>query len=126
LYETLKGANWQGPVHLYDWVEDMPQLMKASDFIISKAGGLIVSEALACGLPLIIPEALPGQEEGNVRYVVQNQAGEWAPGPAEALVAVHSWLSGDPPRLAELRSNALSIGRPRAAYEIAERVWGMA
>ncbi len=126
LYETLKSSEWHGPVQLYDWVEEMPQLMKASDFIISKAGGLIVSEALACGLPLIIPEALPGQETGNVRYVVENKAGAWAPGPAEVLVAVHSWLSGDPPRLEQMRANAIGLGKPRAAYEIAERVWGMA
>lgn len=126
LYETLQSTDWHGPVHLYDWVEEMPQLMKASDFIIAKAGGLIVSEALACGLPMIIPEALPGQETGNVRYVVDNHAGAWAPGPAEVLVAAHSWLSGEPPRLEEMRVNARELGKPRAAYEIAERVWGMA
>jgi 1,2-diacylglycerol 3-beta-galactosyltransferase len=126
LYDTLSSRDWHGPVHLYDWVDEMPKLMKASDFIISKAGGLVVSESLACGLPMIIPEALPGQEAGNVRYVVNNGAGAWAPGPAEVLVAVHSWLSGDPPKLEEMRQNALGLGKPRAAYEIAERVWGMA
>lgn len=126
LYETLRSEDWQGPVHVYDWIEEMPQLMKASDFMISKAGGLVVSEALACGLPMIIPEALPGQEVGNVRYVVDNGAGAWAPGPAEVLVTVHSWLSGDPPDLEARRAAALALGKPRAAYEIAERVWGMA
>ncbi|MGD2058060.1 MAG: glycosyltransferase [Anaerolineales bacterium] len=126
LYETMNSEPWNGPVHIYDWVDEMPQLMKASDFVISKAGGLVVSESLACGLPMIIPEALPGQEIGNVRYVVENGAGAWAPGPAEVLVAVHSWLSGEPPRLAQMRENARELGKPRAAYEIAERVWGMA
>jgi 1,2-diacylglycerol 3-beta-galactosyltransferase len=126
LYETLRSEDWQGPVHIYDWIDEMPQLMKAADFMISKAGGLVVSEALACGLPMIIPEALPGQEVGNVRYVVDNGAGAWAPGPAEVLVTVHSWLSGDPPNLQERRAAALALGKPRAAYEIAERVWGMA
>lgn len=126
LYTSLQSEHWRGEVHLYDWVEEMPQLMKASDFIISKAGGVVVSEALACGLPLIIPEALPGQEVGNVRYVVQNKAGAWSPGPAEVLVAVHSWLSGDPPQLHQMRKNAQELGRPRAAFEIAERVWGLA
>ena len=126
LYETLRSEDWQGPVHIYDWIDEMPQLMKAADFMISKAGGLVVSEALACGLPMIIPEALPGQEVGNVRYVVDNGAGAWAPGPAEVLVTVHSWLSGDPPKLQEMRAAALALGKPRAAYEIAERVWGMA
>ncbi|MGD8552841.1 MAG: glycosyltransferase [Anaerolineales bacterium] len=126
LYDALQSEDWHGPTHVYDWVDEMPQMMKASDFIISKAGGLIVSEALASGLPMIIPEALPGQEVGNVRYVISNGAGAWAPGPAEVLVAVHSWLSGDPPKIEEMRANAKELGKPRAAYEIAERVWGMA
>lgn len=126
LYETLSSEDWRGSVHIYDWVDEMPVMMKASDFMISKAGGLVVSEALACGLPMIIPEALPGQEVGNVRYVVDNGAGAWAPGPAEVLVTVHSWLSGDPPMLEERRAAAQALGKPRAAYEIAERVWGMA
>jgi UDP-N-acetylglucosamine:LPS N-acetylglucosamine transferase len=126
LYNLLSSEDWNGPAHIYDWVDQMPQMMKAADFMISKAGGLIVSEALASGLPMIIPEALPGQEVGNVRYVVNNGAGAWAPGPAEVLVAVHSWLSGDPPKIEEMRANAKELGNPNAAYEIAERVWGMA
>jgi 1,2-diacylglycerol 3-beta-galactosyltransferase len=125
LYEQLKQAKWQGTVHLYDWADNMPQLMKASDFIVTKAGGLIVSEALACGLPMIISQALPGQERGNVRYVVENQAGAWCPGPTEVLATVYSWLNGDPP-LKEVQANARSLGKPQAAYHVAQGIWGLA
>jgi 1,2-diacylglycerol 3-beta-galactosyltransferase len=126
LLARLQQGKWHGPVHLYDWVDNMPQLMKASDFIVTKAGGLIVSESLACGLPMIISEALPGQEAGNVHYIVENQAGAWAPGPAEVLATAYSWLRGSPPQLEEVQARARELGRPRAAYDIAKGVWGLA
>lgn len=126
MYESLHAAPWHGPVHLYEWVENMPQFMKAADFTITKAGGLVVSEALASSLPMIIPEALPGQEMGNVKYVVGHGVGAWAPGPAEVLVTVHSWLKGPDPELHRIRERAKELGKPRAAYDIAEGVWGLA
>lgn len=121
-YEELQEATWQGVVHTYGRVENMAEMMHAADFIICKAGGLIVSEALACGLPLILYEALPGQEAGNVRYVVENGAGVWAPGPVGALAAVYSWLAGGGRDLETYREAAERAGYPRAAYEIAEQI----
>lgn len=125
LYEELKQQKWQGTVHLYDWVGQMPQFLKASDFIVSKAGGLIVSEALASGLPMIIPEALPGQEAGNREYVVENDAGIWAPDGEDVSKAAQSWLKDGRARLRELQSNARKLGKPHAAYDIARGVWGL-
>lgn len=126
LLEALQGETWQGPVHLYGRVDNMPQLMRASDFIVTKAGGLITSEALACGLPIVISEALPGQEVGNARYVVDGGAGAWAPGAMAVLATVVSWLRPDDGQLVERRENARKLGKPRAAYDIAEGVWGLA
>ena len=125
LYDRLEQLELQGPVQLYDWVDTMPQLMKASDFIVSKAGGLIVSEALASGLPMIIAEALPGQETGNMHYVVENHAGAWAPGPTEVLATALSWLKDNHAQLKECQSNAEELGKPQAAYNIAKGLWGL-
>jgi 1,2-diacylglycerol 3-beta-galactosyltransferase len=125
LFAKLEQQEWQGPVQLYDWVDNMPQLMKASDFIVSKAGGLIVSEALASGLPMIIAEALPGQETGNMHYVVENRAGAWAPGPTEVLATAISWLKDDHAQLKVFQSNAQELGKPQAAYHVAKSLWGL-
>jgi 1,2-diacylglycerol 3-beta-galactosyltransferase len=122
--EELQAAKWQGPaVHLYGKVKNLAEMMHGADFIICKAGGLIVSESLACGLPLILYEALPGQEAGNVRYVTETGAGLWAPGPIGALAAVYTWLAGEAGSLDTYREAAAKAGRPRAAYEIAEQVY---
>lgn len=125
LHKELEALNEQDTVHLYDWVDNMPALMKASDFIVSKAGGLIVSEALACGLPMILAEALPGQETGNMHHVVENQAGVWAPGPSEVMVTAISWLKNDGAQLKKFQKYAQELGKPQAAYKIAKSVWGL-
>lgn len=58
-----------------DWIEihhfrkDVPELMAASDMIISKAGGLTSAEILASGLAYIIYKPLPGQEQGNAKFL---------------------------------------------------------
>ncbi len=54
LYKQLSSVTWHIPTQIYEFVDDMPKFMLASDCIISKAGGLIVTESLAAGLPLCI------------------------------------------------------------------------
>lgn len=119
---ALEATEWTGVVHTYGLVQNMPEMMRAADFIICKAGGLIVSEALASGLALILFDALPGQEVGNVRYVVEHGAGAWSPGVLGALTTVYSWLVGDGNELAQCRAAAERIGRPEAAYDIADQI----
>jgi 1,2-diacylglycerol 3-beta-galactosyltransferase len=118
--EELARQRWKGTVHTYGMIKNMAELMHAADFIVCKAGGLIVSEALACGLPLILHEALPGQEAGNARYVVDSGAGAWSPGPIGVLTTAYAWLSGDQAELKKRRAAAQKTGKPRAAYDIAE------
>jgi len=125
LYSQLLDKTNKDHFYLFDWVNNMPQLMIAADFIVSKAGGLIVSEALASGTPLILSEALPGQEIGNMRYVVNNKAGAWAPGPLEVLTTAISFLKDESAELKTFRENARKLGKPEAAFDIARSFWGL-
>jgi 1,2-diacylglycerol 3-beta-galactosyltransferase len=123
LYRQLESTEWHLPAYLYNYVQNMPELMHAADWIISKAGGLIVSEALACGLPLVLIDVLPGQETGNAEYVVDGGAGEHADSGIAALEIVYHWLDRDGALLTERARNARRLGRPRAAHDVAERAW---
>jgi 1,2-diacylglycerol 3-beta-galactosyltransferase len=126
LYHRLQSVEWHMPAHIYNLVKNMPTLMHASDCIICKAGGLIVSESLACGLPLLLIDVIPGQELGNANYVVEGGAGELASTPVGALESIFHWLDRGGELLATRAQNARRLGRPRAAYEVAERVWAAA
>jgi UDP-N-acetylglucosamine:LPS N-acetylglucosamine transferase len=122
LYAELRHVVWHLPTHLYNWVAEMPTLMQAADCVLSKAGGLIIAETLACGLPLLLVDVLPAQEKGNVDIVVQSGAGELALTPTDALETLYHWLADDGALLRQRAANARAVGRPRAAFEIAERV----
>ncbi|OGX41701.1 MAG: hypothetical protein A3C53_04880 [Omnitrophica WOR_2 bacterium RIFCSPHIGHO2_02_FULL_68_15] len=109
------------PVRVHGFVETMADCMAASDLIVTKAGGLTVSEALSRGKPLIFYHVIPGQEEMNARYVAEHRAGLIAPGPAAAAAAVAGCLS-HPERLTAMQRSARSLSRPRAAADILEQV----
>ncbi|HZW02567.1 MAG TPA: glycosyltransferase [Anaerolineaceae bacterium] len=123
LFAELTAVEWHVPVHLYEFVTHMPELMHASDCIVTKAGGLIVTESLAAGLPMLLVDLIPGQETGNASYVVENGAGDLASGPQDVLEALGHWTM-DSCRLLQLRAaNARRLGKPQAAYEAAEMIW---
>ena len=123
LYRQLKGMDWHVPYKLYEFSNQVTTLMKASDFIVCKAGGLIVTEGLACGKPLLLVDAIPGQETGNADYVVQNGAGELVRDPIEVLETLSHWLMNDGALLRRRAKAASELGRPNAAYEVAAALW---
>ena len=103
---------------MIDYVDD---LVAASDLVITKSGGLIVSEILARGTPMIVIDPIPGQEEWNADLVAGSGAGIQLRQPESVPLAALSLLS-HPERLAVMRAQAARVGRPRAALDIAERV----
>jgi 1,2-diacylglycerol 3-beta-galactosyltransferase len=119
LYRTLQTVDWHITVHIYGFATNMPAMMRAADCVVSKAGGLIVAESLACGLPLLLIDALPGQETGNAEHVDAHGAGELAKDPLAVLETMCHWLADDGRLLAEKACSARRIGRPRAAYDVA-------
>ncbi len=123
LFEAWRHTRWHLPAHVYGYVDEMYKLIQAADLLVCKAGGLIVSEGLAAGLPLMLVEAIPGQETGNADFVIQGGAGELVEDPLAALVALFHWLEGDQGLLATRAANARKLGHPYAAYRVAELAW---
>jgi len=120
LFAQLKATEWHTITHVYNFVTTMPQFMRASDLVISKAGGLVVTESLACGLPLLMSDVKPGQEDVNAAYVIENGAGERAADPIQSLEALYHWLDRDGQLLRQRSAVAVSLGRARSAYTVAE------
>lgn len=101
------------------------RLMACADLAIGKPGGLTTSECLAMGLPLVVFAPIPGQEERNCDYLLENGAGLKAVD-AVALEYRVRQLLADAPRLQRLRENARRLGRPDAAQSVLRRVFGTA
>lgn len=126
LHTHWQRTEWHVPAQVLNFVSNMPDLMHAADCVVCKAGGLIVSETLACGLPMILSDVIPGQETGNADYVVEGGAGVIAGEPIDALEALADWLSNDRAGLARATTNAQTLGRPLAAQAIADMVLQLA
>jgi UDP:flavonoid glycosyltransferase YjiC (YdhE family) len=100
----------------------MPELMGASDVLVTKAGPGTLSEAFIAGLPVIISDFIPGQEEGNVHYVLEHLAGAYAPDPAKIVSRLRKWLHPDDNTLSQMAANAAALARPEAALIVAQRL----
>lgn len=125
LYAELSETTWHQSVQLYQFVEEMPKFLSASDLILCKAGGLIVTEALAAGLPLLLVDVIPGQETGNAEYVEEHQAGFWIKSPMLLLESFAHLAADDYRLLSEMQKNATQAGNPLAAGQIADKVMEM-
>jgi processive 1,2-diacylglycerol beta-glucosyltransferase len=95
--------------------------MFACDLLVSKTGAVTLAEAFCCGLPVLAFDPLPGQEEGNARYVVGRGAAELATSPAH-LVDLARELRWSPDRRAMLAANGRRLATPTAARDAAEAI----
>lgn len=122
LKRRLKAVSWEIPIKIFGFVTNMPELMHASDVIVTKAGPTTICEALACGLPIVLSGAIPGQEEGNVDYVVKSGAGRWAPTREEVAATLEELLAPGSDVLARTGENARRLARPEATLEVARLI----
>ncbi len=128
LARKLRARVWNGTVHVYDFVNNFAEMMRAASVLVTKAGPGTISEACASGCPMVIHGAIPGQETGNVQFVTRGRAGIWAPSSLAVTAALHAWLVGRdaPAALRRASQAALRLARPDAAADIAGRVVAVA
>ncbi len=123
--ENLEFLNPRVPaMKVFGFVNNIPELMGASDILVTKAGPGTICEAFIAGLPIILYDAVPGQEDGNVDYVVKNGAGAWCPFPWAVVRQVKEWLSA-PQVLAQVREASRRLAQPDSALRIAEVAVGV-
>lgn len=120
LYRRLCARTWPQPVRVLGYVDNMEEWMHAADCVVTKAGPGTIAEALVCGLPLILIGAIPGQEEGNIDYVVQRGAGRYCPTPAAVSAQVLAWCGDGRADFEHAADCAESLATPVATATIVE------
>ncbi len=123
LERIAKGADGGGGKKLVPqgFTEDVERVMAAADIAITKPGGLTTSECLAMGLPMLVNSPIPGQEDRNCDFLLENGAA-WKARDMENLCYKLEKLLADPALRRRLASSAEKLGRPSAAFDIAEEV----
>ncbi|MDQ7030752.1 MAG: glycosyltransferase [Ardenticatenia bacterium] len=122
LRRKLAKRTWPTPVHVSGFVRDVPHRMAAADVVITKAGPATLCEALTAGRPLLVSRFIPGQEAGNVRWVVDEGAAFYVPQPRDICTALRRLFHPDgtpTPAYYQMAANARRLTRPTAALEIA-------
>jgi len=105
-------------VTVHGFVTNMHELMDAADLIVTKPGGLTTTEILAKGKPMALVAPIPGQEQRNCEYLLEEGAAVRLYDVGDSAHALENWL-GDTSRLKRMSAAARSIARPNAAKDIA-------
>jgi len=109
------------PMRVYGFTSQVYELMSESDLIITKAGPGTIAEAMAMNLPIIITSWLPGQEEGNVEFVVRENVGRVSKDPKRVVELINEIRQTS--EFEEMKKNIKKVSRPQAALEIAREIF---
>jgi len=117
--EKMAGGLSYG-IKVYGFTNEVPEIMGASDMIITKAGPGSIAEALAKELPIIITSWLPGQEEGNVNFVVDKKLGVICRDVRNIGRVIKEMQR--PKNFGKFKANIKKVNNPRAVFEIARTI----
>lgn len=118
LEEAFKRHKIEGKV--FGFVDNVDEIMEISDIMIGKPGGLAVMEACSKGLPIIILEAIKGQEEANANVLI-DEGIAIMPKYNEIPIVLKGLLK-DKEKREEMKQRALKFSRPYASLEIAREI----
>ncbi|MBI5359430.1 MAG: glycosyltransferase [Planctomycetes bacterium] len=121
LEKTKKRAGKQ--IKVFGYVNNIQDLMDASDIVVTKSGGLTVSECLTKGLAMVIFAPIPGQEERNCDYLLERGAALKAKNLDNLEYKLREVLNNRE-RQRNLRAAAFACSKPDAAFRIIDDVVG--
>ena len=122
LLKSLKKLKTNKTLKVFGFVDNVSELMDAADCIITKPGGLSSSEALAKNIPMILTCPIPGHEDRNMQFLVNNGAGIAISkifGVEEAVYQLYHF----PDVAKKLSENAQSIAKPNATRDLVELIF---
>ena len=112
----------KNPVWVFGFTREVHELMAVSDLIVTKAGGLTISEALAMELPMLLYRPIPGQETQNATFLVKSRVAVLARTRRQVLGHIDRLLRDDGTRLRRMRVNTNTIRKVTAARDIARKL----
>ncbi|HVV95662.1 MAG TPA: glycosyltransferase, partial [Rhodanobacteraceae bacterium] len=109
----------------HGFTDRVERLMAAADLVITKPGGLTTSECLALGRPMIVHAPIPGQEERNCDYLLEQGVALKAIDASALEYRIREWIA-KPERVAAMCARARALGRPHAARDVLARTLAVA
>src|SRR5579875_334840 len=109
------------PMTVLGFRNDVPELMRAADLLVTKAGPGTIAEASAAEVPVVVYDYVPGQERGNLDYVRTNGIGVVALSTAEVVQSVRRIVQNQE-RLAKMRAQQTAVAPRGSSRRIAELI----
>ncbi|MFH1459177.1 MAG: glycosyltransferase [Candidatus Omnitrophota bacterium] len=122
LFEDFKKETFIKKVNVFGYVHNMDEFMEVADLIVTKSGGLTVSESLAKGLPMLIIKPIPGQETRNAQVMEKYNTGIRLNNVKMIGKEVGLLLENNQKLLIEMKANTKKIAKPNASDRICQWV----
>lgn len=75
--KTINNTFHKSEIKLIDFTTKLPELLPITSFVITKPGGLTITECISTNVPIILINPIPGQEKENAQYIEDNKMGIW-------------------------------------------------
>lgn len=106
-------------IRVLDFTNKVPEIMSISSLVITKPGGLTTTESLVSGLPIVIINPIPGQEEENAEYLEKNGLAIWIK-KDDNIARVLKNLYRHPEVLQKMKLNIKNHAKPDSTKDICE------
>jgi len=119
-FDTLvEECNKSETVKVLEYTTQVPELMSVSDLVITKPGGLTTTESLASGLPLVVINPIPGQEEENAKFLEKYNVAVWIK-KEDSINTILTDLFSDKEKLKKMKINARLLAKKYSTKDICE------
>ena len=107
----------ENSIKVLPFTDNVPELMHISDLVITKPGGLTVTESLASNLPILVINPIPGQEEENAEFLEENRIAIWLKKKDDVEQVLNN-LINNKEKLLEMKENTKKLANKYAARDI--------
>lgn len=122
--DIVTETNAKTRVKVFDYTNKVPEIMSISSLVVTKPGGLTTSEALASGLPLLVINPIPGQEEENAEFLEKHNVGVWIRKKDDSNVIIQK-LFEDKLKLEKMRENTKILAKKNSTKDICEIIMNL-
>lgn len=115
--QLVNELDTENRVKILEYTDKVPELMSISDLVVTKPGGLTTTESLASGLPIVIINPIPGQEEENATYLEKNKVAIWIK-KDDNVEEILNELFSSPDKMQEMKIRARLISKKNSTKDI--------
>ena len=121
--ELVEELHKQDNVKVLEYTDRVPELMSISDLVVTKPGGLTTTESLASGLPIVVINPIPGQEEENAAYLEKNKVAIWLK-KEDNVEEILNDLFSNPDKIQEMKIRARLIAKKNSTKDLCQILLG--